>query len=422
MPTAPGWRDDLALDLLAVLVPEAGAQDREEPALVDRLAADALEPRAHAASSKQDERDVEHPLERGDRHALGRLVVALGAVGEVDAREAGRLQGVGVRPAAGLDPPRLVAAGAQRRLRGDELGGARAHLEAGEELLAHDVDVALGLGGAVVQGVDHPRHDVLDPRVVERAGLGEHAAALGHDVRGAGAAAHRADVGGRLRRRCGRAASRRSPARRRAPRCGRPRGGCRRARTCRGRRPRAGSRSARRRRPRRSGSRGRTRSRTRSAGAPASNALAPTSASSSETVNSSSSPTGEPSIEARRATSSITATAALLSAPRMPSWAFSQPPSTSTGSIGASVSTVSRWAHSSSERSPRPSSRASTLPVSSSSGSSPMPRSSAITRSAHARSCPNGLGMRQSSVNSSASRAFSASDARLTCCVRPGAP
>ena len=48
---------------------------------------------------------------------------------------------------------------------------------------------------------------------------------------------------------------------------------------------------------------------------------------------------------ARRAASRITAIAALLSAPRMPSLAFSQPPSTITGSTGAAVSTVSRCAH-----------------------------------------------------------------------------
>ena len=49
----------------------------------------------------------------------------------------------------------------------------------------------------------------------------------------------------------------------------------------------------------------------------------------------------------RRATASITATAALLSAPRIASLAFSQPPSTSTGSTGAVSGTVSRCAHSS---------------------------------------------------------------------------
>ena len=48
-----GMGDELALDLLAVLVAEAAALDREELALVDRLAAGALEPGAHAASSKR---------------------------------------------------------------------------------------------------------------------------------------------------------------------------------------------------------------------------------------------------------------------------------------------------------------------------------------------------------------------------------
>ena len=55
-----------------------------------------------------------------------------------------------------------------------------------------------------------------------------------------------------------------------------------------------------------------------------------------------------------RASASSTATAALLSAPRIPSLAFSQTPSTSTGSTGACSGTVSRWAHSSSERRRRP--------------------------------------------------------------------
>ncbi len=69
-------------------------------------------------------------------------------------------------------------------------------------------------------------------------------------------------------------------------------------------------------------------------------------------------PTGEPSTLARRASSRITAIAALLSAPRIPSLAFSQPPSTTTGSMGAAWDTVSRCAHSSTERSERPGIRA----------------------------------------------------------------
>src|SRR5919197_1424367 len=70
---------------------------------------------------EQREGDVEHPLQRGLADALGRLVVALRPVGEVRAREAGGLQGVGVGSAAGEDPPRLVAARAQRGLRGEDL-------------------------------------------------------------------------------------------------------------------------------------------------------------------------------------------------------------------------------------------------------------------------------------------------------------
>ena len=131
-------------------------------------------------------------------------------------------------------------------------------------------------------------------------------------------------------------------------------------------------------------------------------------------VNSSSSPTGEPSTLQRRASSRITATAALLSAPRMPSLAFSQPPSTITGSIGTPPSsTVSRCAQSRIERSPRPGRRASRLPAASSSASSRIPRSSACTRSEHSRSCPNGLAMRQSAAKVSLSRARSASEAGL---------
>ena len=164
------------------------------------------------------------------------------------------------------------------------------------------------------------------------------------------------------------------------------------------------------------------------AAATASNARAPASAVSSPTVNSSSRSTGAPALRTWRASASSTATAALLSAPRTPSFSFSQKPSTSTGSTGASSGTVSRCAHSSSERrSParrriagraaarrarRPSGgvagmRASRLPqsepargpASSSCAATPSARSSAITRSAHARSLPEGLSIRHSSAN-----------------------
>ena len=68
------------------------------------------------ASSHQRDRDVEHPLERLDADALVGLVVALGPVGEVRARETRRLERVRVRRAAGDDVARLVPAGAQRLL------------------------------------------------------------------------------------------------------------------------------------------------------------------------------------------------------------------------------------------------------------------------------------------------------------------
>ena len=118
----------------------------------------------------------------------------------------------------------------------------------------------------------------------------------------------------------------------------------------------------------------------------------------------------------RRASSSITATADLLSAPRIPSLAFSQPPSTSTGSIGAASGTVSMWAHSRMLSGPLPGIRASRFPASeptagplpSSLTSSPIARSSAVTQSAQARSRPDGLSMRHSAANVSCSRSRSA--------------
>ena len=161
-----------------------------------------------------------------------------------------------------------------------------------------------------------------------------------------------------------------------------------------------------------------------------SNSLAPASAFSSETVKSSSTPTGEPSMATRCASASITATAALLSAPRIASLRFVQPPSSTTGSIGTSpCGTVSRCAQSRIERSDRPGIRANRLPAfaptsapaPSSPTSMPSPRSSAATRSAHARSRPNGDGIAHSSANRSFSRRRSTSEAgRTTGCATRG--
>src|SRR3954462_14807030 len=99
---------------------------------------------------------VEHALQRRDADALGRLVRALGAVGEVDGVKAGGLERVGVGGATGDDVARRVAARLQRALR--RLDGRRGRLVAValEEPLDGDVEVGLarGLVGGVVAVVD----------------------------------------------------------------------------------------------------------------------------------------------------------------------------------------------------------------------------------------------------------------------------
>ena len=72
---------------------------------------------------EQRQAHVERALQRRHAHALGRLVVALGAVGDVDALDPLQRERVRVRAAAGGDADRLVAARAQRGLRGHD-GGA----------------------------------------------------------------------------------------------------------------------------------------------------------------------------------------------------------------------------------------------------------------------------------------------------------
>src|SRR5215203_3669312 len=62
---------------------------------------------------EQREPHVEHLVQRADGHALVGLVVALGSVGEVRAREAHRLERIAVRGPPGGDVNRLVAHGAQ---------------------------------------------------------------------------------------------------------------------------------------------------------------------------------------------------------------------------------------------------------------------------------------------------------------------
>src|SRR3954471_10357760 len=100
---------------------------------------------------QQRERDIEHALERRDAHALGWLVVALGAVGQADGGQAGDLEGVGVGAAAGRDRAGPVAAGVQRPLGGEH--GRRARLVAVAIEEALDADVEVGLAQRLVGGI-----------------------------------------------------------------------------------------------------------------------------------------------------------------------------------------------------------------------------------------------------------------------------
>jgi len=71
---------------------------------------------------------------------------------------------------------------------------------AGEQPLDRHVEVACAARqvGGVVEVVDHFGHDLVDPRLAQRPRLRQHRAAVRHDVRAAGAAVDRADVGSRL--------------------------------------------------------------------------------------------------------------------------------------------------------------------------------------------------------------------------------
>src|SRR5438034_3471452 len=142
-----------------------------------------------------------------------------------------------------------------------------------------------------------------------------------------------------------------------------------------------------------------------------SKAAAPSRPTSSFGVNTSSIPAcGRFSLSTRRVASSITATADLLSAPRMVPAAFRTTPSSTTGSIGPVGGTVSRWAQKKSGvPSPLPSIPAWTLPIveptvspaASSSTWSPRSWRYLVTASATRRSSPGGLGIAASSVNRS---------------------
>ena len=136
-----------------------------------------------------------------------------------------------------------------------------------------------------------------------------------------------------------------------------------------------------------------------------STSLAPISPGSSMVVNTSSSPTGGPPRSIRwRTAPMIVATAALLSAPRMPSLRLRRTPPSRSTSTGAASGTVSRWAQSRMVRAPSgPGTRAIRLPLSDpvaaalSSSCTSRPRSarSAATASAIGRSRVDGLSISQ---------------------------
>ncbi len=129
-----------------------------------------------------------------------------------------------------------------------------------------------------------------------------------------------------------------------------------------------------------------------------SNAFAPRSPCSSATVRTSSIPTGGGSAACRATSSMKTATAALLSAPRIVSPRLRKTPSSSITSTRPLCGTVSRWAQNITHSSVAPGSRASRLPAPASAGpaasssltSSPSARNSAATVSATSRSSPVG--------------------------------
>ena len=265
--------------------------------------------------------------------------------------EAGALEGVGVRAAAGGDARRLVAAGAQRPLGdgdpaararrspvavehpldGRRRGRTRAALAASWRWSTISVDERLGPGAR--------RALRTSASIRQRSGT----TLIAVPPR------DRADVGGRLRRRAGRAASPRSP-RAAATIALRPSSGRMPACAARPRKlghdPVVGRRA--RSRSRRSAWRGRTRSRSGCAAARRRTRCAPRATISSPTVNSSSSPTGGGSgaPQPAREREQRRRPPPCCRRRGSPSLAFSQPPSTSTGSTGAVSGTVSRCAQS----------------------------------------------------------------------------
>src|SRR3954451_18441524 len=143
------------------------------------------------------ERDVEHRLEVGNGDVLGRGVDLHHPVGEIDARNAARVEDVRVGPAAAVDRARLEP-GALDSLRGEsEHGVVRLEAVAGIRLRDSRLDLALRDRSGERERVEHLLDEVGELALVAGARLGRELAAVGHDVP-ARAALDQAYVGGRL--------------------------------------------------------------------------------------------------------------------------------------------------------------------------------------------------------------------------------
>ena len=239
------------------------------------------------------------------------------------------------------------------------------------------------------------------------------------------------------RRPSGRAAIARAAASDR--RCGRPRAGSRRGRRARAARPESAGRWERPSRSRRAARRGRRRSRSRCVRRPTSKWLGapqPVLLRDGEQQLDARAADGRSAVS-RRASSIIAATAALLSAPRIAGLRLRHAPSTPLGLHRRDRRERCRGGRRAAATGPRhrgcgragcrrptrpPPRRRPPRPR------APSLQSSRVTQSAQARSCPDGLSIRQSASNVRCRRSRSASPARLTTgerrsrAVRPAPP
>src|SRR5205085_5531795 len=154
-----------------------------EPPYVSRAARSPVSLSAGRAR-EQREGDVQHVVERACGDALARLVVALGAIGEVDDAHALGDQRVRVGGAAADNALRAKAAVRQRALGDAQRERAGRMAVAGEHPLHADVDVAFTFGRVrrLVDAIYDLRGDLLGSLVAHAPRLRDDRAALGHDV------------------------------------------------------------------------------------------------------------------------------------------------------------------------------------------------------------------------------------------------